>query len=162
MKELSRKWPCGLAMLMLSIRSQMNSTAVAAAPHAIAQGTEIAQIRRALWSAARDPVVLGAHAAGVVLSVVCARNHRVGTAGRSVSRVCESDPAGALAAHDLSPRARLALAYGLGVGGYVAGLWLSVPLDLPSGPLAGCTLAFLALLSAPLSMLISGRARNGH
>lgn len=83
-------------------------------------------------------------------------------AGRSVSRVCESDPAGALAAHDLSPRARLALAYGLGVGGYVAGLWLSVPLDLPSGPLAVCTLAFLALLSAPLSMLISGRARNGH
>jgi zinc/manganese transport system permease protein len=54
----------------------------------------------------------------------------------------------ALAAHGLDARRGLALGYAVGAGGYLLGLWLSVPLDLPAGPLVVCTLAALALLTA--------------
>lgn len=54
----------------------------------------------------------------------------------------------ALAAHGLTGRAGTALGYGIGAGGYALGLWLSVPLDLPAGPLVVCVLAALALLAA--------------
>lgn len=42
----------------------------------------------------------------------------------------------------------LALGYAIGGGAYALGLWLSVPLDLPAGPLIVCVLAGLALLTA--------------
>ncbi len=51
----------------------------------------------------------------------------------------------ALAARGLGERKGLLLGYGVGAAGYALGLWLSVPLDLPSGPLIVCTLAALAL-----------------
>jgi zinc/manganese transport system permease protein len=54
----------------------------------------------------------------------------------------------ALAAHGLAGRRALVLGYGLAAAGYAVGLWLSVPLDLPAGPLIVCTLAALALLTA--------------
>jgi zinc/manganese transport system permease protein len=54
----------------------------------------------------------------------------------------------ALASHGLEERRGLALAYAVGAAGYAVGLWLSVPLDLPAGPLIVCTLAALALLAA--------------
>jgi zinc/manganese transport system permease protein len=53
----------------------------------------------------------------------------------------------ALAAHGLSERRGLALGYGIAAAGYAIGLWLSVPLDLPAGPMIVCTLATLALLT---------------
>lgn len=56
----------------------------------------------------------------------------------------------ALAARGLGTRRGLALGYGLGAAGYALGLWLSVPLDLPSGPLIVCTLAVLALAAGIL------------
>ena len=51
----------------------------------------------------------------------------------------------ALAAHGMRPARGLTLAYAVGIIGYLAGLWLSVPWDLPSGPLIVCTLAGIAL-----------------
>lgn len=54
----------------------------------------------------------------------------------------------ALAAHGLPERRGLPLGYALGATGYALGLWLSVPLDLPAGPLVVCTLTALALLTA--------------
>jgi zinc/manganese transport system permease protein len=54
----------------------------------------------------------------------------------------------ALAAHGLAGHRALALGYGVAAAGYAVGLWLSVPLDLPAGPLIVCTLAALALLTA--------------
>lgn len=51
----------------------------------------------------------------------------------------------ALAARGLGELRGLLLGYGIGAAGYAFGLWLSVPLDLPSGPLIVCVLAALAL-----------------
>jgi zinc/manganese transport system permease protein len=61
----------------------------------------------------------------------------------------------ALAAHGLPERAGLLLGYGVGAGAYAIGLWLSVPLDLPAGPLIVCTLASLALAAALARRLLS-------
>ena len=54
----------------------------------------------------------------------------------------------ALAAHGLPGRRGLATGYAVAAAGYAVGLWASVPLDLPAGPLIVCTLAALALLAA--------------
>ena len=54
----------------------------------------------------------------------------------------------ALAAHGLPGRRGLATGYGVAAAGYGLGLWLSVPLDLPAGPLIVCVLAALALCVA--------------
>jgi len=54
----------------------------------------------------------------------------------------------ALAAHGLAGRRGLAVGYGVAALGYALGLWLSVPLDLPAGPLIVVTLAALALVVA--------------
>jgi zinc/manganese transport system permease protein len=54
----------------------------------------------------------------------------------------------ALAAHGLPERRGLALGYAIGASGYAIGLWLSVALDLPAGPLIVCVLAGLALAAA--------------
>jgi zinc/manganese transport system permease protein len=54
----------------------------------------------------------------------------------------------ALATWGLPERSGLPLGYAVGVGGYALGLWLSVPLDMPAGPLIVATLATLALASA--------------
>ena len=50
-----------------------------------------------------------------------------------------------LGARDWEPRRRLALAYGIGIGGYALGLVLSAALDLPSGALIVWCLALLAV-----------------
>ncbi|HXG28722.1 MAG TPA: metal ABC transporter permease [Nevskiales bacterium] len=54
----------------------------------------------------------------------------------------------ALASSGLPERRGLIVGWGLGAVGYALGLWLSVPLDLPAGPMIVCTLAVLALLAA--------------
>jgi zinc/manganese transport system permease protein len=54
----------------------------------------------------------------------------------------------ALAAHGLPERSGLPLGYALGASGYALGLWLSVPLDMPAGPLVVCVLAVFTLLAA--------------
>jgi zinc/manganese transport system permease protein len=54
----------------------------------------------------------------------------------------------ALASTGLPERRGLIVGWGLGAAGYALGLWLSVPLDLPAGPMIVCTLAVLALLVA--------------
>jgi zinc/manganese transport system permease protein len=59
----------------------------------------------------------------------------------------------AIAAHGLGEKPGLVLGYAVGAAGYALGLWLSVPLDLPSGPLIVCVLAALTLLSAGLRRL---------
>lgn len=51
----------------------------------------------------------------------------------------------ALASRDLDDKRGLALGYGVGAAGYALGLWLSVPFDLPSGPLIVCVLAVLTV-----------------
>jgi zinc/manganese transport system permease protein len=56
----------------------------------------------------------------------------------------------ALACHGLPERRGLLLGYAIGAGGYALGLVLSVPLDLPTGPLIVCTLAVLSLAGAAL------------
>lgn len=56
----------------------------------------------------------------------------------------------ALATHGLNDRRGLAVGYGIGALGYGLGLWLSVPFDLPAGPLIVVMLALLALLMAAL------------
>lgn len=61
----------------------------------------------------------------------------------------------ALAVHGLSERRGLAAGFGLAVAGYALGLWLSVPLDLPAGPLIVCTLGALALGAAIVRKLVS-------
>jgi zinc/manganese transport system permease protein len=60
----------------------------------------------------------------------------------------------ALAATGLSEKRGLALGWLLGAAGYAVGLWLSVPADLPAGPLIVCTLAVLALLTAGMRRLL--------
>lgn len=57
----------------------------------------------------------------------------------------------ALAVRSVAGTRGLLLGYGIGAAGYALGLWLSVPLDLPSGPLVVVTLAACALLSAPIT-----------
>lgn len=54
----------------------------------------------------------------------------------------------ALAAHGLRERTGLPVGWAVGALGYAIGLWLSVPFDLPAGPLIVCTLATLALATA--------------
>lgn len=56
------------------------------------------------------------------------------------------------------PRRGLALGYAIGAAGYALGLWASVPLDLPSGPLVVCVLAGLTLIVA-LMRAIDARLR---
>lgn len=51
----------------------------------------------------------------------------------------------ALAVRAMSQWRGLAVAYAIGAAGYALGLWASVPLDLPSGPLVVCTLAALMI-----------------
>ena len=63
----------------------------------------------------------------------------------------------ALASHGLPERRGLPLGYAVGAAGYALGLWLSVPLDLPAGPLIVCTLAALALLAAVVRRFVPGR-----
>jgi zinc/manganese transport system permease protein len=63
----------------------------------------------------------------------------------------------ALAAHGLPERRGLALGYAIGAAGYALGLWLSVPLDLPAGPMIVCTLAVLALAAAITRWALSKR-----
>jgi zinc/manganese transport system permease protein len=60
----------------------------------------------------------------------------------------------ALAAHGLPERRALPLGYAVAAAGYALGLWLSVPLDLPAGPLIVCVLAGLALLTAIARRLV--------
>jgi zinc/manganese transport system permease protein len=52
----------------------------------------------------------------------------------------------ALAARNLGERVGLLVGYGVGAAGYALGLWLSVPFDLPSGPLIVCVLATLTII----------------
>ena len=63
----------------------------------------------------------------------------------------------ALAAHGLPGGRGLAVGYGVAAVGYALGLWLSVPLDLPAGPLIVCTLAALALLVAIARLALGKR-----
>ena len=53
----------------------------------------------------------------------------------------------AIATSGLGERRGLPLGYAIGAGGYALGLWLSVPLDLPAGPLIVCVLAALVLVT---------------
>ena len=53
----------------------------------------------------------------------------------------------ALAVRDMSPLRGLGIAYAIGAAAYAIGLWASVPLDLPSGPLVVCTLAAVMLVA---------------
>lgn len=62
----------------------------------------------------------------------------------------------ALATVAMRGRGRLALAYGIGVAGYVLGLALSAVLDLPSGALVVWTLAAVALLAQALPAVRRG------
>lgn len=66
----------------------------------------------------------------------------------------------ALAAHGLPARRGLALGYAVAALGYALGLWLSVPLDLPAGPLIVCVLAALALAAAVARRCWSGSSRD--
>lgn len=63
----------------------------------------------------------------------------------------------ALAAHGLPERRALTLGFAVASAAYALGLWLSVPLDLPAGPLIVCTLAALALLAAIARRLLKSR-----
>jgi len=54
----------------------------------------------------------------------------------------------ALSVHGLPERHGLPLGYVVGAAGYALGLWLSVLLDFPAGPLIVCALAALALCVA--------------
>lgn len=53
----------------------------------------------------------------------------------------------ALASRGLDDKRGLLLGYGVGAAGYALGLWLSVPFDLPSGPLIVCVLAGLTVIA---------------
>jgi zinc/manganese transport system permease protein len=63
----------------------------------------------------------------------------------------------ALAARDLDDKRGLMLGYGVGAGGYALGLWLSVPFDLPSGPLIVCVLAVLTVAAGVTRSLMKRR-----
>lgn len=64
----------------------------------------------------------------------------------------------ALAARGLGTVRGLALGFAVGVGGYALGLWLSVPLDMPSGPMIVCTLAALTLVTGVVRGVLGRRA----
>jgi zinc/manganese transport system permease protein len=61
----------------------------------------------------------------------------------------------ALASSGLPERRGPIVGWGLGAAGYALGLWLSVPLDLPAGPMIVCTLAVLALLTAGMRRVLN-------
>jgi zinc/manganese transport system permease protein len=63
----------------------------------------------------------------------------------------------ALASRGLDDRRGLALGYAVGAGGYALGLWLSVPFDLPSGPLIVCVLAALTVATGIVRSFGKGR-----
>jgi zinc/manganese transport system permease protein len=54
----------------------------------------------------------------------------------------------AIATSGLPERRGLVVGYAIGAAGYALGLWGSVPLDLPAGPLIVCVLAALVLVTA--------------
>jgi zinc/manganese transport system permease protein len=56
----------------------------------------------------------------------------------------------AIATFGLVERRGLPLGYALAAAGYGIGLWLSVPFDLPAGPLIVCVLAVFAVASLAL------------
>ncbi|MGH8541375.1 MAG: metal ABC transporter permease, partial [Stenotrophobium sp.] len=68
----------------------------------------------------------------------------------------------ALATWGLPERTGLPLGYAVGIGGYALGLWLTVPFDLPAGPLIVAALAALALLSAVARRLLRGGAAGAE
>lgn len=70
----------------------------------------------------------------------------------------------ALAARGLGQTKGLLVGYAVGAAGYALGLWLSVPLDLPSGPLIVCVLAVLALATGVVRALNGARLGDepGH
>ncbi len=59
----------------------------------------------------------------------------------------------ALAVRKLPDRPALMLGYALSASAYAFGLWLSVPFDLPSGPLVVIVLALISGLAVPLLTL---------
>ncbi len=59
----------------------------------------------------------------------------------------------AIATAGLGERRGLLLGYGIGGGAYALGLWLSVPFDLPAGPLIVCVLAVMAMAAMGLRRL---------
>ena len=63
----------------------------------------------------------------------------------------------ALASRKLADRRGLLLGYGIGAAGYALGLWLSVPFDLPSGPLIVCVLAALTVTAGAMRSLAARR-----
>ena len=63
----------------------------------------------------------------------------------------------ALATVAMQGRGRMALAYGIGIAGYVAGLVLSAVLDLPSGAMIVWTLAAAGLLAQALPAMRRSR-----
>ena len=60
----------------------------------------------------------------------------------------------ALASSGLAERRGLVLGWAVGVAGYALGLWLSVPLDMPAGPMIVCVLAALALATAGVRRML--------
>ena len=64
----------------------------------------------------------------------------------------------ALATVAMQGRGRMALAYGIGIAGYVAGLVLSAVLDLPSGAMIVWTLAAAGLLAQALPAMRRSRS----
>lgn len=66
----------------------------------------------------------------------------------------------AIAGFGLSASRGLTLGYALGAMAYVAGLLLSVPTDLPSGPLIVCAMAMLAVLSGLVRLWLNRQPRR--
>jgi zinc/manganese transport system permease protein len=60
----------------------------------------------------------------------------------------------AIATSGLPERRGLVVGYAIGAAGYALGLWGSVPLDLPAGPLIVCVLAALVLVTAVVRGLL--------
>jgi len=68
----------------------------------------------------------------------------------------------ALATIAIDGKRGLAIAYSIGGTAYGLGLWLSVPTDLPSGPLVVCMLALLALATVVATGGFGEARANGH
>jgi len=62
----------------------------------------------------------------------------------------------AIATSGMAERPGLTLGYALAATAYALGLWLSVPFDLPAGPLIVCVLAALALATGIVRALRTG------
>ena len=60
----------------------------------------------------------------------------------------------AIATFGLEEKRGLLLGYAVGGGGYLLGLWLSVPFDFPAGPFIVVALAVLSLLAALLRRIV--------